>query len=109
MKLSIKDRVIILNTVLPSHATREILKSLVMPIIDKLKLTSEEQSALIVHPSSNGITKIDYTKEAIEDKMYEFTSDELNYLKDRIALIDQSGMFSLDTVETYDKILDYEP
>jgi hypothetical protein len=34
-----------------------------------------------------------------------FSDEELSYLKGRIDFIDRNGMFSADTIETYEKFL----
>ena len=39
-------------------------------------------------------------------KSFDFTDDELWYLKQRVDYLDRQGMFSAETIGSYSKILD---
>lgn len=106
MELTIKDRVIILNTAIPGYGSREDLKNLIIPITNKLKLSGEETKNLTMTPGVQGSTNVSYTADALVPKTFDFTDEEMTYLKKRIDMIDKNGMFSIDTIETYDKIID---
>ena len=105
MKLTLKDRIIILNTVLPRFDTRKNIE-LMKSIKGKLALSDTENSVVVATSAGNNQFDISFkTADAItQTRDFEFTEDELGYLRDRIAWIDSQGMFSEDTIETYDKL-----
>ena len=75
MKLTLKDRVLILNNVLPMYDNR---KNIGLKTVDAM----------------TGV------------KSFDFTDDELWYLKQRVDYLDRQGMFSAETIDSYSKILD---
>jgi hypothetical protein len=107
MELNLKDRLLIIKSVLPEYNTRTntVLK---MAISHKLQLSQEENKDVIFTPLGNNQYEIGFkTVEAITGtNSYSFTDDELYYLKQSVARIDDNGMFSEATVDSYDKILD---
>lgn len=107
MKLTIKDRVIILNTLIPMYDTRENTK-VKMAISEKLKLTDADRETVVVTPLGNNQSDISFkTAEAItHESEFSFEGKELEYLRSRVDFIDRNGMFSESTIGTYDKILD---
>lgn len=106
MKLSIKDRVIILKTLIPMYDTRDntITK---MGISEKLKLSDSERDNIVVSDLGNNQSDISFkTVEAITDEIdYILTDKEMEYLGSRVEFVDRNGMFSEYTISTYDKIL----
>jgi hypothetical protein len=109
MELNLNDRVIILNTVLPQFDTRKNME-LKIAIGEKIELTVAEQKDIVCTNVGNGQYAISFkTADAItQTGVYEFTKDELEYLRKRVEAIDSNGMFSLETMATYNKILDAE-
>jgi len=107
MKLTLKDRVLLLNTVLPKYDSREGLK-LSLTITTLLKATTEENEQIVINSLGNGQVEVAFkTVDAItEEKEFVLSDDMLLYLKQRVNFLDRQGMFSSDTIETYDKILD---
>lgn len=110
MQLTLKDRVIILNTVLPQLDTRQNMK-LKIAIVNKIKLTPDEEKLIVVTNLGNGMLDIGFKSESAFSTVsdFEFSDEELAYLRCRVKFIDQNGMFSEDTMPTYDKVLDTEP
>lgn len=107
MKLTLRDRVLILNAVLPQFDTRKNM-TLKIAIDLKIALSTEEQKNVVATPLGNGQTDISFkTIEAITSVVpFEFTDEELMYLKQRVDFIDRNGMFSAETLPTYMAILD---
>lgn len=110
MKLTIKDRVVILNTLIPMYDTRVNTK-VKIAISEKLKLTDTEKETVVVTPLGNNQSDISFkTAEAItSESEFSFEENELEYLRSRVDFVDRNGMFSESTIDTYDKILDCEP
>jgi len=110
MKLTLKDRIIILNTVLPQYDTRQNIE-LVKKIRDKISLTDAENANVVSKSIRNNEIEIGFkTSEAITNEIeFDFTDEELVYMKQRIDLIDRQGMFSEFTMSTYDKIIAASP
>jgi transcriptional/translational regulatory protein YebC/TACO1 len=106
MELYLKDRVIILNSVLPLFDTRAntIVKA---SIVEKIQLSAIEREQVEAVPVGNGQYNISFKTvgSILNKKEYTFTSEEVNYMKQRVDFIDQNGMFSVDTMDTYEKIL----
>lgn len=107
MKLTLRDRVLILNSVLPQFDTRKNM-TLKIAINNKIALTTEEQSNVVCSPVGGGQVEISFkTVDAITGVLpFEFTDEELMYLKQRVDFIDRNGMFSAETIESYMKILE---
>ena len=82
MKLSILDRVIIINSLLPASGTVETIK-LIISIKEKIALSIDELSKCKVTSSaSNMLTFEEITTEMVtRDKEYTFTDKELEFLK----------------------------
>lgn len=107
MNLTLKDRVLILNTVLPQFDTRKNME-LKISIDRKISISEVDQKRIVVKDLGGGQINIGFTDaSAISDETsIELTDEELAYLKERIEFIDQNGMFSEFTMPTYVKILD---
>jgi len=107
MNLTLKDRVIILNTVLPRFDTRSNIE-IVKAIKDNISLSDIENSMIVATNLGNNQYDISFkTVEAItQEDSYSFTNEEIEYLKNRVEFIDSNGMFSSETIGTYDKIMD---
>ncbi|MCD8135843.1 MAG: hypothetical protein LUH01_07810 [Parabacteroides gordonii] len=107
MKLTLKDRVLILNSVLPPFDTRRGME-LSLSIESKIELSDTENKSVIIQGTGNDQYQIGFTiKRALEDeKEIELTDEELTYLKNKVNFIDRDGRFSAYALPTYVKILD---
>jgi hypothetical protein len=107
MELNLKDRLVILNTILPQYDTRQNIR-LKNSIAGKVWLSAAEESSVEYTNVGNNQYRISFkTVEAITGTIdISFTDEELLYLKQRVEFIDRNGMFSAETIDTYDKILD---
>lgn len=107
MKLTLKDRVLILNTVLPQFDTLKNMK-LKIAIDRKIAIPEADQKRVVIKDLGGGQINIGFTDpDAITDTTdIALTDEELTYLKNRVEFIDMNGMFSEFTLSTYEKILD---
>ena len=107
MKLTVKDRVLILNNVLPMYDNRKNI-GLKISISGKVQLLDSERKEVVMTPVGNGEYEISFkTVDAMTGvKSFDFTDDELWYLKQRVDYLDRQGMFSAETIDSYSKILD---
>lgn len=107
MKLTLKDRILILNTVLPEYDTLKNIK-LKIVIDRKLAISEVDQKRVVIKDLGGGQMNIGFTDaKAISDTInILFTDEELAYLKKCVGFIDMNGMFSESTMCTYEKILD---
>ena len=107
MKLTLKYRVLILNNVLPMYDNRKNI-GLKISISGKVQLLDSERKEVVMTPVGNGEYEISFkTVDAMTGvKSFDFTDDELWYLKQRVDYLDRQGMFSAETIDSYSKILD---
>ncbi len=107
MNLTLKDRVLILNTVLPQFDTRKNME-LKVSIDRKITISEIDQKRIVVKDLGGGQINIGFTDaSAISDETnIELTNEELTYLKQRVDFIDRNGMFSEFTMPTYVRIID---
>lgn len=107
MKLTLKDRVLILNSVLPVYDTRKNTE-LKISIDRKIAISDTDQKRIVTQDMGNGQFNIGFTdNEAIlNEQDIPLTDEELDYLKQRVDFIDRNGMFSEFTMSTYVKIMD---
>ena len=107
MKLTLKDRVLILNNVLPMYDNRKNI-GLKISISGKVQLLDSERKEVVMTPVGNGEYEVSFkTVDAMTGvKSFDFTDDELWYLKQRVDYLDRQGMFSAETIDSYSKILD---
>ena len=107
MKLTLKDRVLILNNVLPMYDNRKNI-GLKISISGKVQLLDSERKEVVMTPVGNGEYEISFkTVDAMTGvKSFDFTDDELWYLKQRVDYLDRRGLFSAETIDSYSKILD---
>jgi hypothetical protein len=106
MNLTLKDRVIILNSVLPKFDTRQNIE-LTKSIKDNISLSESENSVVVARDMGNNQFDISFkTAEAItNEETFDFSTEEVEFMKSRVAFIDSNGMFSEYTMDTYDKII----
>ena len=107
MELTLKDRVLILNTVLPQFDTRKNME-LKVSIDSKIAISEIDQKRIVIKDMGSGQINIGFTDAAsIADTVeISLTDEELTYLKERVDFIDRNGMYSEFTMSTYVKILD---
>ena len=107
MNLTLKDRVLILNTVLPQFDTRKNME-LKVSIDSKIAISEVDQKRIVIKDMGSGQINIGFTDAAAitETTDIALTDEELQYLKQRDDFIDRNGMFSEFTMPTYVKILD---
>lgn len=107
MNLTLKDRVLILNTVLPQFDTRKNME-LKVSIDSKIAISEIDQKRIVIKDMGSGQINIGFTDAAsIADTVeISLTDEELTYLKERVDFIDRNGMYSEFTMSTYVKILD---
>ena len=105
--MTLKDRVLILNTVLPQFDTRKNME-LKVSIDRKITISEVDQKRIVVKDLGGGQINIGFTDAAAitETTDIDLTDEELSYLKERVDFIDRNGMFSEFTMPTYVKILD---
>ena len=102
-----KDRVLILNTVLPQFDTRKNME-LKVSIDSKIAISEVDQKRIVIKDMGSGQINIGFTDAAaiMETTDIVLTDGELQYLKQRVDFIDRNGMFSEFTMPTDVKILD---
>lgn len=107
MNLTLKDRVLILNAVLPQFDTRKNME-LKVSIDSKIAISEVDQKRIVIKDMGSGQINIGFTDAAAitETTDIALTDEELQYLKQRVDFIDRNGMFSEFTMPTYVKILD---
>nr|DAL29361.1 MAG TPA_asm: hypothetical protein [Caudoviricetes sp.] len=107
MKLTLKDRVLILNTVLPKFDTRKNME-LKISVDGKISISEADQKRIVIKYLGGEEINIGFTDAAAITDTVEIplTDEELAYLKNRVEFIDRNGMFSEFTMSTYTKILD---
>ena len=107
MELTLKDRVLILNTVLQQFDTRKNME-LKVSIDSKIAISEVDQKRIVIKDMGSGQINIGFTDAAAitETTDIALTDEELQYLKQRVDFIDRNGMFSEFTMPTYVKILD---
>ena len=109
MNLTLGDRVIILNAVLPQYDTRANMM-LKIAIDNKIAISDSEQKKLVVKNENNGQINVGFKnpEDIYHELDFAITDAELEYLKARVDFIDRNGMFSDTTMPTYDKIINAE-
>ncbi len=107
MNLTLKDRAVILHIVLPQYDTRKNI-GLKISISGKIALSIVERDSMIYTELGGGEYSISFkgTDAMTGVKSFDFTDDELWYLKQLVDYLDRQGMFSAETIDSYSKILD---
>ena len=107
MNLTLKDRVLILNTVLPQFDTRKNME-LKVSIDRKITISEIDQKRIVIKDLGSGQINIGFTDASAitETTDIDLTDEKLTYLKERVDFIDRNGMYSEFTMSTYVKISD---
>ena len=109
MELTVKDRILIANELLPRVDTMRGME-LATGIAAKMKLSDEENEQVVINREATGIMNVGFKNAAIVSttKDVDLTDEELDYIKIKVNMIDRNGMISADNIATYKKILDTE-
>jgi hypothetical protein len=109
MDLTIKDRILLLNEVLPQFDSMSGIITK-MSIAGKMKLSDEENGNIVTNRLPTGVMEVGYRdlEGFLSSKEVSLTDEELFYLKNRVRAVDVNGMISSDNIGTYRKILDAE-
>ena len=109
MKLNLKDRVLILKSVLPLYDSRRGIE-LKNSIEKKLKLSTDEADVAVLTNKGYDQYELSFKENDLvnprEEKDFLLTDEELKYLKEKVDFLDRDGRFSDYTLQTYCKILD---
>lgn len=109
MKLTLKDRVLILKSVLPLYDSRRGIE-LKNSIEKKLKLSTDEADVAVLTNKGYDQYELSFKENDLvnprEEKDFWLTDEELKYLKEKVDFLDRDGRFSDYTLQTYCKILD---
>ena len=107
LNLNLKDRIIILNNVLPQYDSRQNI-ALKQSVTNAIRLSDQENSEIVYAPAGNNQYDVSFkTINAMtKSDVFTFTNEEIEYMKQRVEFIDRNGMFSAETMDTYNKILD---
>lgn len=109
MKLTIKDRILILKTLLSEYDSRKGIE-LKKSISRKLEMSSEEEKEVVLTHLGNLQYEVSFkSAEAItRERDFDITPEELVYLKDKVDYLDRDGRFNEYVLDTYNRILDEE-
>jgi hypothetical protein len=107
MELNLKDRLIIISTVLPKFDTRANIM-IKRGIAAKVQLSENESAQVVYNNIGNNQMEIGFkTADAIlAFREFDFDDGELLYMRRLVERIDANGMFSEETASTYDRILE---
>lgn len=109
MKLTLKDRVLILKSVLPLYDSRRGIE-LKNSIEKKLKLSTDEADVAVLTNKGYDQYELSFKENDLvnprEEKDFSLTDEELQYLKEKVDFLDRDGRFSDYTLQTYSKIAD---
>lgn len=109
MKLTLKDRVLILKSVLPLYDSRRGIE-LKNSIEKKLKLSTDEADVAVLTNKGYDQYELSFKENDLvnprEEKDFLLTDEELKYLKEKVDFLDRDGRFSDYTLQTYSKIAD---
>lgn len=109
MKLTLKDRVLILKSVLPLYDSRRGIE-LKNSIEKKFKLSTNEADVAVLTNKGYDQYELSFKENDLvnprEEKDFLLTDEELQYLKEKVDFLDRDGRFSDYTLQTYSKILD---
>ena len=92
MELTLKDRVLILNTVLPQFDTRKNME-LKVSIDSKIAISEVDQMRIVIKDMGSGQINIGFTDAAAitETTDIALTDEEHQYLKQRVDFIDRTA------------------
>ncbi|MDR0573863.1 MAG: hypothetical protein LBG96_07540 [Tannerella sp.] len=107
MEFTVKDRILLLNEVLPQFDSMSGIVTK-MSIAEKLKLSDEENGGIVCKRLPTGVMEVGFkdVEGSLLNKEIELTDEELYYVKKRVRMIDSNGMISADNIATYQKVLD---
>jgi hypothetical protein len=105
MRLNLKERVLILSSVLPQFDSKK-NTYLKMSIVQKIAPTKEEEGKYSVRQISQNTASYEFDPEHATSvyNEYFFTDEELLYMKHLVDFMDKNNLFTVDALETYEKI-----
>lgn len=109
ISLSVKDRIIILTEVLPPFGSKKWMSNNIS-IRNKIKLTIEEEGCVLLKPSANKVlSEVVYLDKSLANssKDFDFSEEEILYLKELIGIIDERGGFTENNLTTLCLLEDY--
>ena len=108
MKLSLVDRVIIINSILPTTGTIEQIRT-ILSIKSKIKLTEQENASLKITVPYNNIVQIDNTTDTmlLRDMVYNFSVAEIELLKLFSNSINSNGWVTESSLSTVEYLINY--
>lgn len=108
MKLSLVDRVIILNSILPSTGTIEQIKTIVL-IKSKIKLTEQENESLEITVPYSNVIQIDNITEDMKFRnyIYNLSVAEIELLKTFSKSVNSNGWVTESSLDTIEYIINY--
>lgn len=108
MQLSIIDRIIILNSILPQTGTIEQLKT-IRSIKSKINISAEDQSKFNIRFDYANMISVDINDPAIliKDMSFEFSSDELALIKLFSQALDNNGHVTESSLDTVEMLINY--
>lgn len=108
MKLSLVDRVIIINSILPNTGTIEQIRT-ILSIKNKIKLTEQENASLKITVPYNNIIQIDNITDTmlLRDTVYSFSVAEIELLKLFSNSINSNGWVTESSLSTVEYLINY--
>lgn len=108
MKLSVIDRIIITQSLLPETGTIEAIK-LIISLKSKLEINGEEMSILKISKPYNNIIEIaDVTEDMIVREIdFLLTEGEIIFLKNLSTNCSNNGWVTISSLETIEMLLNY--
>lgn len=108
MKLNLKDKVLILKSLLPDFDNKRGIE-LSSSIKNKLEFTSDEANLVEVKDFEDGhfnlIYKNGFEISGLIEKDYDLSKEEIEYLQQKVKFLDENYKFTSFTYDTYVKIL----
>lgn len=108
MKLSVVDRVIIAQSLLPETGTIEAIKTIIS-IRKKLEFGPVEMESLSISKPYNNIVQINNVTPAmvVREQDYPFTDGEILFLKNMARNCSENGWVTVASLDTIEMILNY--
>lgn len=108
MKLSVVDKVIIMQSLLPETGTIEAIKTIIS-IRKKLELSPAEMEAISISKPYNNIVQINGVTEEmiVRETDYPLTDGEILFLKTVSKNCSDNGWVTVASLDTVEMILNY--
>lgn len=108
MNLSILDRIIILNSILPPTGTIEQIKT-IRSIKSKLNISETDKSKFNVRFDYANMISVDINDQSIliKDQSFDLTNDELTLIKLFAEATDRNGWITESSLDTIEMLINY--